>query len=1050
MSEQASTQSSARALDAPAHTQAARVLAQRGRELVDAARAAAKSEKKAAKKPDAGVEPEKVHKLRVAVRRGETALEAFAPFLPAKASKDLRERLRTLRQVAGSVRDTDVQAQLLNAAGRRRGTPTAARQLARALAERLADPEAGPRCDAAKRLRKRLKREFDSGSFEGAWAKMCEEVDDAQTVTLLRDHAAVVLAELLDRVASAASKNIARLALLHKLRLELKSLRYGLELFSPWFSERFHEQSRAGFSRLQDALGEVNDADVLVRYIESRAKESPAKNLRGQDGAKQRASFKALIASEHARRDAAHEAFLKRWERFDPAAFVEALRAELTGYTPELADAASQAGTSQAGTSQGVASQAPRGTIVEPKPPAKPTKPTKPLTASAGQLTSHTGSVGGPPHTEPHAPSKRIAAIDVGTNSIRLIVAETSPHGGYRVLDDEKEITRLGRGLHATGKLDASAIEHSAATIAHMRAIAEGYGASQIRVVATSASRDAKNAGEFVKAVKSRAGLEMDVISGEEEAMLAFRSASRAFDVSSQPTLVFDIGGGSTELVLSAPAGDASANQSGARNGTKNGTADRKAHSSGVIERIYSLPLGAVRLTEMFGGPDDAPGRRYSKLRQHVADMLKKRVGKPPIVPALIIGTGGTVTTLAGMQRHRDIGGSTEHGGTHGLFLGSVQGVDIARADLKHILEQLRGMSLKERSKLPGLPADRADIIIAGLVIVDEVLERFGGNRVRAHEGGIRDGLLLTMAGDHSTAGPEFSDPMRGVRRFARACGYEATHSEHVTSLALSMFDHLAAAQLRACGTERTSGLTLEPRHRVLLEAACVLHDVGYLISYAQHHKHSYHLIVHADLPGLTRREVQVVANVARYHRSAEPKLKHRPFAELSESERTLVEALAGILRIADGLDRTHSQTVTAVRLGWVKRGSKKAEGKQPDSKWQDDKKSGGKKQNKGSPNHPAQIDAEKLAHGIEGIEGIEITAVASTQPDVNLWGAERKSGLFARVFGCEVRLAWEGQVVQEARSGRGVSREARSEKSKKNARNPLDVPTGKHTSAAR
>ncbi len=575
------------------------------------------------------------------------------------------------------------------------------------------------------------------------------------------------------------------------------------------------------------------------------------------------------------------------------------------------------------------------------KPRTVPSR--KPVTSRTSKLKTDARRdrrVGGP---------TRLAAIDIGSNSVRLIVAETDGAGSYRVLDDEKEITRLGRGLHKSGKLHPETQEHSAVTIARMKSIAEGYGASRIRVVGTAACRDASNAEEFVALVRRRSGLEVEIIRPEQEALLAYRSAARAFDLTSTPAAVVDLGGGSLEIVLSAETG-----RSAARS---------KGPGGGVIERVYSLPLGAVRMTEQFGGPKHAAGKRFDELTRSARTQLKEAIGKLPFVPRLVIGTGGTFTTLASILMQRQ-----PESAEAGQLPSSVQGREIRRSDVRHVLDYLRKLPLKERAGTPGLPADRADIIVAGLVVIDELFRALKVNTLHVHEGGIRDGLLLDMSGkDLRAAGKKAAtDPIAGVKRFAKACNFEAAHASRVTRLALRLFDQLREQSAALHASKRRLGTLLEPRNRLLLEAAALLHDIGYLVNYASHHKHSYHLIVHAELPGFTRREVQVIANVARYHRAAEPKATHSNFSSLDTDDRLRVEALAAILRIADGFDRTHAQLVTDVRM---------------------------------------QFQMRKLTIGV----------IATGEPAVDMWGAMRKSGLFERVFGTTLRLEW---VLPESELG--------------------------------
>ena len=885
MNRRAKTPPKALGWASPAAGAAAEMLKKRSKSFGKAAKTLAQADVSAPQ------HAELVHALRVASRRAEAAIDAFADLGDQALMKRFRKRVDQVRREAGLVRDLDVQASLLRRVVERDAPRLS--KAARARAAALAEQCQQRRLRAAKRLR----RELAARTLERvdkAWGKALDSIVETPA-PVLRDHAAAVLGQLMQRVSEAAVKDIGRIKRLHELRVAVKALRYGLEVFDPWCSAEFRVQAATQFAAMQDALGEVNDADVLVRHLREHTdqEEDPTAS----------AEIARLLEVELTRRDRAHHAFLKTWEKFEPAGLVESIRAELV----RGSDTRDTAGASWA-------------SIVELKP------------ARAGEA-HQPASVAHAESTKNHGKRQRIAAIDVGTNSIRLIVAEVGEDGGYRVLDDEKELTRLGRGLHESGELHPDAIEHSAATIANMKAIASGYGASIVQAVATAAAREATNAARLVKVVRERAGLELRIISGDEEAMLAFRSASRAFDLASQPSMVMDIGGGSTEIILSAPPVGASSER-----------------RSGVIERVYSLPLGAVRLTEMFGGPEKAAGKRFKAMRAHAAEVLRKSIGRPPMIPSICVGTGGTITTLAAIVHER--GGQ---GG--GLFSGSVQGADIARADLKHIIERLRSMSLKDRTKVPGLPPERADIILAGLVVADEVLKRFAVNRLRAHEGGIRDGLLLSMVAERSGTNvpPEHADPLRGVRRFARACAYEESHSEHVTKLALTIFDQLAKAGAAPLRVELT------PRLRQILEAASVLHDVGYLISYSQHHKHSYHLIVHADLPGWSNQEVQIIANVARYHRSSEPKTKHKPFSDLSSESQAVVRILAGILRVADGLDRTHSQAISEVGVEWRRSG------------------------------------------------GVVLRVRSHAEPGVDLWGAERKGGLLREVLGSPISLVWEG-----------------------------------------
>jgi exopolyphosphatase/guanosine-5'-triphosphate,3'-diphosphate pyrophosphatase len=525
----------------------------------------------------------------------------------------------------------------------------------------------------------------------------------------------------------------------------------------------------------------------------------------------------------------------------------------------------------------------------------------------------------------------RLAAIDVGTNSIRLVVVEVLADGSFRVMDDEKVLARLGRGMAADGALSAAAMDTAAEAVMHLKTIADGYGASQIRAVGTCAIREASNGTDFVQLVRERAGLELKVISSEEEARLAFTSVANAFDIGSMMAAVVDIGGGSTEVVLS---------------------------SGSVIERICPLELGAVRLTEMFDlGGESIGEHQYREMRQHVKRAIRTHIGRPPFVPQIVVGTGGTFSSLASMSMNR---GSSGIGNDSLPF--SIRGYELQRSEVKHFLDHLRKLTVRERTRTPGLNADRADIIVAGLTIADCVLKHLGVNRVRVHDEGIRTGLIYEMLSEGTSPEPvrETSvDRLRSVRRFAASCDHDHQHAEHVTALALQLFDELA----RQPSSRGEAWASAESRD--LLHAAALLHDVGYLINYSKHHKHSYHLIIHSRLAGFTHREMQIIANVARYHRGADPKRKHRNFSRLSVEDQALVRRLAAILRLCVGLDRSHTQRVRSV--------------------------------------HVACYDETAL---------VEIAA--EREPCVELWGAQRKCRLFEEVFGKRARFLWSGHESRD------------------------------------
>ncbi|MBI1827719.1 MAG: Ppx/GppA family phosphatase [Planctomycetes bacterium] len=464
----------------------------------------------------------------------------------------------------------------------------------------------------------------------------------------------------------------------------------------------------------------------------------------------------------------------------------------------------------------------------------------------------------------------RLAAIDVGSNSIRLVVAEVDADARYSILDEEREMTRLVCGLEETNELSTEAMERSADAICRMKRIADGFEADEIWAVATSAVREASNREAFCDLVRRRAGVNIEIISTETEARLAARSAIHRFDLSARRAAVMDIGGGSVELILC---------------------------TGGLLEEIHSLPLGAVRMSDRFQRPVPWSNKETKRLRKSIDEVLSERLGELLFDPEVMIGSGGTFTSLAQMircQRERE------------RQPGSVHGYVVTQTEIEDFVARLSRMTLSELRDVPGLNPQRADIIVAGAMVIDRVARRLGVRQIIVSEQGLRDGMLLWMVQRHMGAfAPAPSSPeerMTVVRAFARKCRSHEAHCEHVADLALQIFDDLR------------DGHQLTAESREILWAGAVLHDVGYLIGHEKHHKHAYHLIVHSAMPGFSTRELDLIANVARYHRRAKPHKSHPIFARLVPEDREMVRMLSGILRIADALDRTHLNHVQSAR----------------------------------------------------------------------------------------------------------------------------------------
>jgi exopolyphosphatase / guanosine-5'-triphosphate,3'-diphosphate pyrophosphatase len=511
----------------------------------------------------------------------------------------------------------------------------------------------------------------------------------------------------------------------------------------------------------------------------------------------------------------------------------------------------------------------------------------------------------------------RVSAIDIGSNSIRQTIADVSPTGAIRVVDEMKAAPRLGEGLDKRGNLGEIAVQAALVALTRMATLANQLGVKRSEVVATSAVRDADNGEQFLQLVRGETGLKVRVLNGEEEARLAFRSALAHFDLGAGRAVVMDIGGGSLELTLSA---------------------------DGLVERVISLPFGAIRMTEQYLN-DGQKKKALRKLRKHVREELREHLSARHWHAARIICSGGTFTSLAAIHLARSGMESAK----------TVHGTVISRSDLEHIVDLLHNMSPEERQSVAGLNPARSDIIVGGLAVAAEVAARLEVRELVISSYGIREGLLLESA----QVIPFPADPGeardRSVRELAARSHYEAPHSQHVQKLALQLFDSLG--QRIGCA----------PEDRGLLADAALLHDIGYHISYEKHNKHSYHLIEHAELLGMTPAEQIIVANVARYHRGAEPRKKHGNYGGLDRAMRQTIKRLAALLRIADGFDRGHAGAVGEIKARWMER-------------------------------------------------ALRLTAVPS-RPNANLrlelWGASRKSNLLAEVAGVPVEIvAPDGSVM--------------------------------------
>lgn len=458
----------------------------------------------------------------------------------------------------------------------------------------------------------------------------------------------------------------------------------------------------------------------------------------------------------------------------------------------------------------------------------------------------------------------RIGIIDLGSNSARLMVAYYAPGQAFRITDEISRRVRLSEGMaDGGGRLQPPAIARALETLQMFRDFCAANSIKQVLPVATAAVRDAANQQEFLATVEKATGLRLRVLTGEEEAY--FGAVGAINSVGLREGLVLDVGGGSAEV-------------SEVRRGT--------------FKRGLTVPLGAVRLTEIYLNSDPAKSSEVHKLEDHLSttfklvDWMKLREGE------LFVGLGGTARALAKIdqeERHYPVG-----------LLNSYE-LELSRLD--KLIDRLRSIPAKERAqKIPGLQADRADIILAGAMVAAAALRRAGADRMVVCSHGLREGLFFQAF--LKPADPPVVKNLRefSVMNLARLYGYEANHVNHVTKLSLSLFDQLSRQHKYG---------ELE---RGYLWAAAQLHDIGTVVDYYNHHRHSAYIILSAGLLGYTHRETVIIALLCLYHRRGKVSLGNYEDI-LSDDDRQRVRRLASLLRLAEYLDRSRTQAVKEVKV---------------------------------------------------------------------------------------------------------------------------------------
>lgn len=501
-----------------------------------------------------------------------------------------------------------------------------------------------------------------------------------------------------------------------------------------------------------------------------------------------------------------------------------------------------------------------------------------------------------------------VAVVDIGTNSIHMLVVRVDADLQFHVIDRAKEMVRLGERTFETGRLDEETRRRALDALMRFRRLAEKRGVDRYLAVATSAVREAENGGAFLQEVLEATGIHPRVISGSEEARLIFKAVQSSLPLDEEPILVADLGGGSLEFACG---------------------------SSRQLHWCTSLKLGVQRLE----GVALADGEATPDTRRAVDELLARELA--PIanraeerkVKRCFVTSGSASAVLKLLRARGDASESRP---------------SIPRKALAALDDEVAAMPRDKRLALPGLEPARADLVVPAIALFRRLADALSVDELHVSDRALREGVVQDFLDTHGAELQwELTEPnarRRAVLRFAERYHYDAPHAHHVAHLAERLFDDLR--DFHGLGED-----ALE-----LLEYGALLHDVGYVVAEKSHHKHTEYLVLHGLVGGFTEREIRMIAAIGRYHRKAEPEKSHENFASLGDEDREAVRKLASLLRLADGLDRSHGRAVGDVR---------------------------------------ARVTAE----------AVELEVVAEETADLEVWAAKRKSGLFEDTFSRAARF---------------------------------------------
>jgi len=499
----------------------------------------------------------------------------------------------------------------------------------------------------------------------------------------------------------------------------------------------------------------------------------------------------------------------------------------------------------------------------------------------------------------------KLAAIDIGSNSIHLVIVRAVKGQHPEIIDREKEMVRLGAGTLREHRLSKKTIERAITTLRRFKKMAEHNGADPIIATATSAVRESRNSDQFIEQVRKEAGLEVQVLPGVEEARLIAMAVSEVTDFNDRRALIIDIGGGSTEFIITG---------------------------GGEPELMLSLRLGAVRLTEKFINTDPISIEQRNRLVANIrSDFTRAAAEIKNAGYDFVIGSSGTVLNMVNAVVQAD-----EPYGSDDVLDYESFSQTVTLEQIEWLNRKLGRMTLRERRRVPGIEKGRADIIVAGGLLLQCILSDLGANEITSCDWSLREGVILNYLrrkhekravpevqrtparapGREDTLSYPVADDSvldvraRSVLSVARRYDYDVAHSHQVVRLATRIFDDTKELH------------QLSGQDRKMLQYAAILHDIGYHIAHNNHHRHGLYLIKNSEMPGFTGDEIAMMATMVRYHRGSLPsktsdarsRHEHEDYHALDRGQRARMLRLASILQIADGLDRSHRQLVNDVR----------------------------------------------------------------------------------------------------------------------------------------